>query len=342
MRYNSVAVINNRDFHNIKKNCSSKQVYTMSDVHYTEINENEEGQRLDNYLMRILKGVPKSHIYRIIRSGEVRVNKKRAKISSRLIQGDLIRIPPVRVAEDKDIQVNEQLDKRLRDSIIFEDNQLLVINKPIGIAVHGGSGLSLGVIEALRKMRSDLSYLELVHRLDKETSGCLLLAKKRSMLRAIQALLVSREVKKTYWALVHEPWQGKKTILVDAPLEKNILKSGERIVTVNKNGKPSQTQFKLLENYKQASWVEASPQTGRTHQIRVHSAHLGHAIVGDEKYGKQVQLEGLETIKTRLYLHARAIQFTLDGKPYSFEANLDERFAETLKRLRARSLLTYE
>ncbi|HHF7344766.1 TPA: RluA family pseudouridine synthase [Legionella feeleii] len=313
----------------------------MSDVRYTEISADEEGQRLDNYLMRILKGVPKSHIYRIIRAGEVRINKKRAQASSRLMQGDCVRIPPVRTSQSKDIFVGEKLEQRLRESILFEDNSLLVINKPAGIAVHGGSGLSLGVIEALRKTRDDLSYLELVHRLDKETSGCLLLAKKRSMLRAIQALLEAREVQKTYWALLSNSWQGKKTKLVDAALEKNTLKSGERIVAVKEEGKASQTYFKLLENYQQACWVEASPKTGRTHQIRVHSAYLGHPIVGDEKYGKEELITGLESVKSRLYLHARAIQFNLNGKNYLFEANLDERFAETLKKLRAGSLLTH-
>ena len=312
----------------------------MSDVQYTVISAEEEGQRLDNYLMRILKGVPKSHIYRIIRGGEVRINKKRAQASSRLVEGDSIRIPPVRVSENKNVHVGEKLEQRLRESVIFEDNTLLVINKPAGIAVHGGSGLSLGVIEALRKTRRDLSYLELVHRLDKETSGCLLLAKKRSMLRAIQALLEAREIKKTYWALLKGPWQDKKTLVVDAALEKNTLKSGERVVRVREEGKSSQTIFRLLENYQQACWVEASPKTGRTHQIRVHSAYIGHPIIGDEKYGKLEQIEGLELTKTRLYLHARAIQFNLDGKKYLFEANLDDRFAETIKSLRARSLLT--
>ena len=152
----------------------------MNEVHYTEINAEEDGQRLDNYLMRILKGVPKSHIYRIIRGGEVRINKKRAQACSRLCEGDRIRIPPVRTAQEKEVHVGPRLAERLVESIIYEDNHLLVVNKPAGIAVHGGSGLSLGIIEALRKTRTDLPYLELVHRLDKDTSGCLLLAKKRS------------------------------------------------------------------------------------------------------------------------------------------------------------------
>lgn len=315
----------------------------MSEVSYKEVGVEEEGQRLDNYLIRILKGVPKSHIYRIIRGGEVRVNKKRAQVSSRLQVGDMIRIPPIRTSESKEVFVGDALAKKLNDCIIFEDEHLLVINKPAGIAVHGGSGLSLGVIEAFRKTRQDLHYLELVHRLDKDTSGCLLLAKKRSTLRAIQALLEAREVKKTYWALLTKPWEGKKKIIIDAPLEKNTLKSGERVVAVTKEGKPSETEFTLLENYSQACWVEACPKTGRTHQIRVHSVHMGHVIVGDEKYGSLAgDIEGMDNQQNRLYLHARAIQFTLNGVKQHFQADLDSRFASTLKHLRARSLLNNE
>lgn len=315
----------------------------MTEVSYKEISSEEEGQRLDNYLIRILKGVPKSHIYRIIRGGEVRVNKKRAQNSSRLHEGDSVRIPPVRMSEAKEIFVGSNLAKRLEENILFEDNHLLVLNKPSGIAVHGGSGVSLGVIEALRSLRTELSYLELVHRLDKETSGCLVLAKKRSTLRSIQALLEAREVKKTYWALWTNPWEGKKSVTVTAALEKNILKSGERVVSVNDAGKASETEFKLLENYAQACWVEASPRTGRTHQIRVHSAHLGHVIVGDEKYGSLAgDVEGMDNLGNRLYLHARSIQFNLNGTKQFFQADLDNRFATTLKELRARSLAPNE
>ncbi len=309
----------------------------MSNVRYIEIGPDEDGQRLDNYLMRQLKGVPKSHIYRLIRGGEVRVNKKRAQASTRVCCGDSIRIPPVRTAQSKEVHVGAKLNQRLQESIIYEDGHLLVINKPAGIAVHGGSGLSLGVIEALRKTRTDLSYLELIHRLDKETSGCLLLAKKRSMLRAVQALLAERTIQKTYWTILTGCWNGKKTVTVDVALEKNTLKSGERMVVIKDDGKSSQTLFKLLENFSDACWVEASPKTGRTHQIRVHSAYLGHPILGDEKYGGSEALANEKLIKPRLYLHARSIQFNLNGQVYQFQADLDDRFTSALENLRLRS-----
>ena len=251
----------------------------------------------------------------------------------------MVRIPPIRTSEAKEVFVGDAMAKRLKDCIIFEDDHFLVINKPAGIAVHGGSGVSLGVIEALRKTRPDLAYIELIHRLDRDTSGCLLLAKKRSTLRAMHALLEARQVQKTYWALLTHRWEGKKLVVVRAALEKNILKSGERVVTVKEEGKASETAFKLLENYQEACWVEASPKTGRTHQIRVHSAHLGHVIVGDEKYGALA--DGVEGIDNRrLYLHARAIQFELNGTKHCFQANADDSFSNTLKQLRARSALS--
>lgn len=302
----------------------------QNSVRYQEITAEEDGQRLDNYLLRVLKGVPKSHIYRIIRGGEVRVNKKRAKPGSRISTGDLVRIPPLRMSSVKEHNVGDWLTKRLLASIIYEDESLLVLNKPEGIAVHGGSGLSLGVIEALRKIRTDLHYLELVHRLDKNTSGCLVLAKKRSMLRKIAALLEAREVKKTYWALTSKQWVGKSSLLVQAPLLKNTLKSGERMVVVSESGKPAETRFVLLNNYTNSCLVEVSPKTGRTHQIRVHSAYIGHPIIGDDKYNKNSDDDHLSFTPTRLYLHARAIEFCLDGKAYRFVAELDELFKEVL------------
>lgn len=302
-------------------------------VQYKTINAEEDGQRLDNYLLRVLKGVPKSHIYRIIRSGEVRVNSKRAQPSSRIATADSIRIPPIRCTVEKDVRVSDGLSECLLKNIIFEDEHLLVLSKPTGIAVHGGSGLSLGVIEAMRKIRPDIRYLELVHRLDKETSGCLLLAKKRSALRALHALLETKAIQKTYWAILVHPWQGRPNVTVDLPLQKSILKSGERMVMTGEEGKHSQTVFTLLKNYTHACWVEVRPKTGRTHQIRVHAAHLGHPILGDAKYGQKESLAELQGLKARMYLHARAIQFTLNGQSYEFKADLDPTFSQTLERL---------
>lgn len=310
----------------------------MSSVEYKEVTTEEDGQRLDNYLIRILKGVPKSHIYRIIRGGEVRVNKKRAKINARLAAGDIVRVPPVRISEAKPVFVGDKVARKLKASIIYEDASLLVINKPAGIAVHGGSGLSLGVIEALRKLRPELPYLELVHRLDKETSGCLLLAKKRSALRSIQALLASREIHKTYWAILINPWGGPKRQNVSASLEKNTLKSGERVVKVDDQGKASETEFTLIENFKDACLVAAKPKTGRTHQIRVHSLYINHPILGDAKYGElAAEVEGIDNSIKRLFLHAQSIAFTLNGVEHKFEASLDERFSGALQQLRTRS-----
>lgn len=309
---------------------SLKQNDSQNSVRYVTITQEEDGQRLDNYLLRILKGVPKSHIYRIVRGGEVRINSKRAKPASRLHSGDAVRIPPIRTTSTQSIEVSEGLAKCLLGAIVYEDDKFLVLSKPAGIAVHGGSGLSLGVIEAMRQIRTDLSYLELVHRLDKETSGCLILAKKRSALRAIQALLEARTLQKTYWALLDHAWQGKSAVTVNVPLVKSILQSGERMVMTSTEGKQSSTDFKLLDNYDQACWVEAYPKTGRTHQIRVHAAHLGHPIIGDCKYGQNKDNLSLKGLKPRMYLHARAIQFNLNGQDYYFEAGLDDTFTQAI------------
>ena len=303
-------------------------------VRYLTIIQEEDGQRLDNYLLRILKGVPKSHIYRIIRSGEVRINSKRAKPTDRIATDDVIRIPPVRSAQTQPGDPSANLSRILLKNIIFEDERLLVLAKPTGLAVHGGSGVSLGVIEAMRQIRPDLTYLELVHRLDKETSGCLLLAKKRSCLRAIQALLEARSVQKIYWAILVGAWQDRSPLVVKTPLVKSVLQSGERMVFADPAGKSAETQFKVIENYSDACWIEAMPKTGRTHQIRVHAATLGHAILGDQKYSKIQTLPKLKSLKNRMYLHAHAIQFTLCGQFYHFVADLDDTFAQALQILR--------
>jgi 23S rRNA pseudouridine955/2504/2580 synthase len=304
----------------------------MSEVRYVQIEQNEEGQRLDNYLIRILKGVPKSFIYKIIRDGQVRVNKKRSQPTTRLQEHDSIRLPPIRMAQPVSPKMEERLADVLTLATLYENESILVLNKPAGMAVHGGSGVSLGVIEALRRSRPDLHYLELVHRLDRETSGCLLLAKKRSVLRQIQAQFEEKTIEKTYLALLQGAWEGKKVKYIDAPLKKQILVSGERLVRVDLEGKPSKTRFVLLKNYAQCCLVEASPQTGRTHQIRVHSASFDRPIIGDAKYNHAPSAVAL-TLPNRLYLHAYAIRFTLNQQPLHFVAPLDSRFTAGLDQL---------
>ena len=280
------------------------------EVRWLEITEENEDQRIDNFLITLLKGVPKTRIYRIIRKGEVRVNKGRINNKYRLKIGDVVRVPPVRVAKrDSDIVLQPTLKQSLEQDILYEDDVLIVLNKPSGFAVHGGSGISSGVIEALRILRPENRFLELAHRIDKATSGCLLIAKKRSTLKALHELFRTNVVKKTYLALLAGQWERKKEI-VTAPLLRNTGKGGERVVKVSQAGKFAETSFRRIQKYKNVTLVEASPKTGRTHQIRVHAAWLGHPIVGDERYGdekvnKQLKARGYK----RLFLHAEQLQF---------------------------------
>lgn len=285
---------------------------TQNQVQFIDISDDEAGQRIDNFLLAKLKGVPKSMIYRIIRKGEVRVNKGRIKPEYKLIAGDQVRVPPVRVAEREEAPVSAKLDKvsALADCILYEDDAILVINKPSGTAVHGGSGLSFGVIEGLRALRPEARFLELVHRLDRDTSGILLVAKKRSALRALHEQLRLKQMQKDYLALVRGHWQSH-TKVIQAPLLKNILQSGERVVRVSPEGKPSETRFKVEERFDNATLVKASPVTGRTHQIRVHTLHAGHPIAFDNRYGdKQFDSQLADTGLKRLFLHASALKFT--------------------------------
>ena len=307
-------------------------------VKLVTIAADEAGQRIDNFLRNQLKGVPKSMIYRIVRKGEVRVNKKRIKPEYKLQPGDEVRIPPVRIAERDEAPVSAKLDKvaALNDCIIFEDDHLLVLNKPSGTAVHGGSGLSFGVIEGLRALRPEARFLELVHRLDRETSGVLLVAKKRSALRALHEQLRMKGMQKDYLALVRGQWQSHCKV-VQAPRLKNILQSGERIVRVNAEGKPSETRFKVEERFEHATLVKASPVTGRTHQIRVHALHAGHPIAFDDRYGDRdfdAELKG--TGLDRLFLHAAALRFEHPntGETMRVEAPMDKKLRHCLDVLR--------
>jgi 23S rRNA pseudouridine955/2504/2580 synthase len=278
-------------------------------VRTLSVDEAVAGQRIDNFLIRQLKGVPKSYVYRILRRGEVRVNKGRIKAGYRLKPGDLVRIPPVRLSDSPRSSPGQWIMNRLDGAVLYEDDRFLVLNKPSGLAVHGGSGLSHGVIEALREMRPQDRHLELVHRLDRETSGCLLIARKRSALRILHELLRTRQVQKRYLALLAGNWPRDR-LEVDEPLLKNRLQSGERMVRVDSRGKRAQTRFRVLQRYPAAMLVEAELMTGRTHQIRVHAAHLGTPILGDDKYGDDPSNHRLrEKGLKRLFLHAASLSF---------------------------------
>jgi 23S rRNA pseudouridine955/2504/2580 synthase len=303
------------------------------------VDEERAGQRIDNFLLASLKGVPKSRIYRMLRKGEVRVNKGRIKAHYRLKSGDAVRIPPVRMAEPEAlVSPGTRVLQRIESSIIAEEKGFLLLNKPTGIAVHGGSGLKYGVIEALRMLRPDAPYLELAHRLDRDTSGCLLIAKRRSVLRELHRLLREKGMDKRYLALVKGQWQGGER-KVDAPLLKNTVKSGERIVRVSDEGKPAVSIFRPVTIFADASLVEVSLLTGRTHQIRVHAASIGHPIVGDEKYGDEAFNHQMKHYGVRrLFLHARSLAFSLAGldeqlPAYEFTAPLGNELETVLNNL---------
>lgn len=309
-------------------------------VKIVKVAEDRAGQRLDNFLLGMLKGAPRSLIYKIIRDGQVRINKKRAKPDSRLEAGDEIRVPPVKIEQANPNRAPPKgMLEKLAASTVFEDKALLVINKPSGIATHGGSGVAFGVIEALRAMRPGQD-LELVHRLDRDTSGVLVLAKKRSALLQLQALMRDHDddegLEKQYLALL----VGKMpsgTMTVEAPLQKSVLQGGERMVRVDAGGKASTSHFTLLERRGGHSYCRVRIETGRTHQIRVHAAHIGHPVAGDDKYGDKEANRRLAAqfgLK-RLFLHAASMQFSLDdGRvPYVLNAPLMPELGAVLDRL---------
>ena len=306
-------------------------------VRQVEVDEKGLGQRLDNFLARILGDVPRTHIFRVIRKGEVRINGKRAKPESRLQAGDIVRVPPIRTgASAPPRRASGALLESVTASIVYEDPQLLVINKPAGIAVHGGSGVSFGVIEALRTARPDEKSLELVHRLDRDTSGLLLIARKPATLRTLHALMRENQVEKRYLALVKGKWElGKKRI--DVPLRTDIRVGGERTVKADASGKEAASVFKPVQFFgKRASLVEVELETGRTHQIRVHAAHAGYPLAGDEKYGdaefnEKMKASGL----TRMFLHAHQVSFVWpeSGVEFSVSAPLPADLAAVIDSL---------
>ncbi|MFC0708391.1 23S rRNA pseudouridine(955/2504/2580) synthase RluC [Azorhizophilus paspali] len=310
--------------------------HANSGVQLLEIGPDAAGQRIDNFLRTRLKGAPKTLIYRILRKGEVRVNKGRIKPEYKLQAGDLVRVPPLRLAErDEPVPLAQGLLERLEAVIVHEDKSLIVLNKPAGIAVHGGSGLSHGVIEALRQLRPEARDLELVHRLDRDTSGLLMIAKKRSMLRHLHEALRGDGVDKRYLALVCGAWPSARK-QVSAPLQKNTLRSGERMVEVDEEGREALTLFRVLRRFGDfATLVEAKPVTGRTHQIRVHTRHVGHPIAGDAKYGDETFTREIRALGgKRLFLHAYSLAVPLpEGGELRLEAPVDEMWAQALERL---------
>jgi 23S rRNA pseudouridine955/2504/2580 synthase len=310
-------------------------------VQFVTVDDVFAGQRIDNFLLRHLKGVPKSRIYRILRKGEVRVNKARVKPDYRIEPGDLVRIPPIRQAATKpSVIVSQTLQAHLANAVVFEDERLMVINKPTGLAVHGGDGVNLGLIEALRQVRSDCRYLELVHRLDRDTSGCVMVAKKRSELRYLQDLLRhSGSIDKTYQALVIGAWPDSLT-RIDQPLLRTESADGNRVVKVASDGKASATVFKLLKRFNvpqvgALSLISAKPLTGRTHQIRVHAQFAGHSLVGDEKYGNDAINARLRKLAPlNLCLHAESLRIPrADGAEIWVQAPLREELIQLIEQL---------
>jgi 23S rRNA pseudouridine955/2504/2580 synthase len=304
----------------------------LSNAATLEVDAGGEGQRVDNFLMRVCKGVPRSHIYRVLRTGEVRVNSARVQATHRLRVGDRVRIPPLRAEDRGPRPVPPTVGL---PPVIFEDEALLVVDKPAGLAVHGGSGISFGAIEQLRAARPDAKFLELVHRLDRDTSGLLMLAKRRAALTALHAALREGRVRKRYLVLVRGPWpEGSRR--VELPLRKYVTRSGERRVSVHKEGRESQTVFRRERSLGEYILLSAELLTGRTHQIRVQLAHIGHPVVGDDKYGdadlnREVRRVGLK----RMFLHAEALEFEhpLSGARLSFRAPLPEPLARILSAL---------
>lgn len=298
--------------------------------------EEDAGQRLDNFLFRTLKGVPKSHVYRLLRTGQVRVNKKRAKPDYRLEEGDELRLPPVRQEEKAAPgKPPHWQQEAMQAGILFEDERILVVNKPAGMAVHGGSGVSFGVIETLRVLRPESPGLELAHRLDRDTSGCLIVAKRRSAVRPLHAAFRDGSVEKHYLALLAHPWEGGSRE-VNAPLEKNQVEGGERIVKVSREGKEAKSLFTPLQKFTGSALADVRIYTGRTHQIRVHASYIDHPVAGDDKYGdreanKLLRAAGLK----RMFLHAHRLSFPHPetGERLSLAAPLDDELQGVIKSL---------
>ena len=322
---------------------ASISVLPADRVAYVEIGEDAAGQRLDNYLVRVAKGVPKSHIYRVVRQGEVRVNRKRAKAEQKLEVGDVLRIPPMRVSQRAVTQAPAAPFAEGVIPVLYEDRHLLVVNKPAGIAAHGGSGISYGLIERLRATRPEEPMLELCHRLDKETSGAIIVAKTRKALVRMHDLMKAGGVEKHYRTLVAGDWVSERQH-VRFPLERFLLPSGERRVRVSPEGMKAHSIFTLLERFGDVSYLDVELKTGRTHQIRVHALASGHPLVGDDKYGdfefnKAVARGDLGVPFKRMFLHAALLRFEhpVSGEKLEVRAPLPAECEALLAALRRRA-----
>lgn len=315
------------------------QASSPNGVQWLSVDADQAGQRLDNFLLAYLKGVPKSLVYRIIRKGEVRVNKSRARPDTRIAAGDVIRVPPVRRPQFSPPPVpGDRVQSMVRGAIVFSNDDMLLVNKPSGLAVHGGSGVDFGLIEVLRAAFPSASFLELVHRIDRDTSGLVMVARRRPALRALQQQVRARQVIKRYLALVAGRWPASQDS-VDVPLLRDTLGSGERIVRVDQEGKASRTFYRVLETFSGYTLVQAQPVTGRTHQIRVHCQYAGHPIAGDEKYMDDASIKAFRRLGgRRLMLHASELEFCLPGtdQPRRFQAQCPEDFNQVIKVLRQR------
>ena len=302
-----------------------------------QIDANNAGQRIDNFLMTQLKGVPRSHIYQLLRSGQVRVNSGRKKPLYKLKLDDKVRIPPARINSGDEVIIPDSVIKLIEESVLFENDDLMVLNKPSGIAVHSGSGLAFGVIEVMKQHNPD-QFLELVHRLDRETSGCLIIAKNRITLTKLHDLFRDESrsgIGKYYLALVEGQWHGINTI--NAPLKK-AMRAGEHIVEINDEGKHAISHFEAKKIYPQSSLMEIKIETGRTHQIRVHAAHAGHPVAGDKKYGDNKYNQALKKIGLkRLFLHAARIELPglnpTSNKPLVIEAPLSSELQNVINKM---------
>lgn len=309
------------------------EILTLKQVTFLRITADQADQRIDNFLRTFLKGVPKSHIYRILRTGEVRVNKGRVQPTYRLQAEDELRLPPLE-CNSAPHPPHPATVQQLGDTILYEDSQILIIDKPAGLAVHGGSGIAFGIIEGLRVLYPQLKRLELVHRLDRETSGCLMIAKKASILKELHELLRTGRIKKEYLALVRGHWKGHLTIVESRLQKNNTAAPGQRMVRTSPTGKPSITHFEVFKRYPTSTLIKAFPITGRTHQIRVHTAQAACPIAGDKVYGDPNFNENCRHYGlNRLFLHAHRLTIEFPEHPLTVQAPLPDQLQKVLTAL---------